>query len=148
MITTAEKVLFLKGIDLFSALAGEDLAEIAVIAEEIERDAGETIVVEGEPGDALYFVLDGRVRVHRGDTAVAELGAREVFGEMALLDAAPRSASVSALTDVTLLAIGRDDFDDIMRDRPEVAIGVIKVLVRRLRAATAAASAPPRPPGP
>jgi len=145
MLTTAEKVLFLKGIDLFSALAGEDLAEIAVIAEEIERDAGETLVVEGEPGDTLYFVLDGRVRVHRGDQPVAELGAREVFGEMALLDPAPRSASVSALTDVTLLAIGREDFDDIMRDRPEVAIGVIKVLVRRLRAAIAAASAPPRP---
>jgi CRP-like cAMP-binding protein len=133
MITTAEKVLFLKGIDLFSTLAGEDLAEIALIAEEIERDAGETIVAEGDPGDALYFVLDGRVRVHKAGRTVAELGAREVFGEMAILDPGPRSASVTALTDVTLLTIGRDDFDDIMRDRPEVPIGVIKVLVRRLR---------------
>ena len=135
MITTAEKVLFLKGIDLFSTLAGEDLAEIALIAEEVEHDAGETIVAEGDPGDALYFVLEGRVRVHKGDRTVAELGAREVFGEMALLDPGPRSASVDAVTDVSLLAIGRDDFDDIMRDRPEVPIGVIKVLVRRLREA-------------
>lgn len=137
MITTVEKVLFLKGIDLFSALVGEDLAEIALITEEVTRDAAESVVVEGEPGDALYFVVEGRVRVHKGTRTLAELGAREVFGEMALLDPAPRSASVSALTDVTLLTIGRDDFDDIMHDRPEVPIGVMKVLVRRLREAIA-----------
>ena len=73
----------------------------------------------------------------KGDKLLAELGERDVLGEMALLDPGPRSASAVALTDVTLLSIGRDDFDDIMRERPEVPIGVMKVLVRRLRGAIA-----------
>ncbi len=135
-MTTVEKVLFLKGIDLFSALAGEDLADIAQIADELKKDQGEQVLVEGEHGDALYFVLEGKVAVQKGGKTVAELGERDVLGEMALLDPGPRSASAVALTDVTLLAIGREDFDDIMRERPEVPIGVMKVLVRRLRAAT------------
>lgn len=132
-MTVVERVLFLKGSELFSTLAGEDLAAIAGIAEEVERDQGEAVVVEGEPGDALFFVVSGRVAVERGGKAVAELGEREVFGEMALLDPGPRSATVRAATDVVLLSIAREDFDDIMRDRPEVPIGVMKVLVRRLR---------------
>lgn len=134
-LTVVEKVLFLKGIDLFSALAGEDLAEIAAITEEVTRDRGEVILTEGEHGDALYFVIEGRVAVKKGAKVLAELGEREVFGEMALLDPGPRSATVEALDDVTLLAIARDDFDDLMRERPEVPIGVLKVLVRRLRGA-------------
>jgi ATP/ADP translocase len=137
-MTTVEKVLFLKGIDLFTALAGEELADIAKIAELVEKDAGETILVEGEHGDALFFILEGRVAVKKGERLLAELGERDVLGEMALLDPGPRSASAVALSDVTLLSIGRDDFDDIMRERPEVPIGVMKVLVRRLREAIAA----------
>jgi CRP-like cAMP-binding protein len=132
-MTVVERVLFLKGIELFSTLAGEDLAAIAGIAEEVERDQGEAIVVEGEPGDALFFVVSGKVAVEKGGRVVAELGEREVFGEMALLDPGPRSATVRAASDVLLLSIAREDFDDIMRDRPEVPIGVMKVLVRRLR---------------
>jgi CRP-like cAMP-binding protein len=135
LLTAVEKVLFLKGIDLFSALAGEDLAAIALIADEVKKDQGEIVVVEGEPGDALFFVLEGKVAVKKNGRLLAELGEREVFGEMALLDPGPRSATVEALSDVTLLSIGRDDFDDIMRERPEVPIGVMKVLTRRLRAA-------------
>jgi CRP-like cAMP-binding protein len=137
-MTTVEKVLFLKGIDLFAALAGEELADIAKIAELVEKDAGETILVEGEHGDALFFILEGRVAVKKGERLLAELGERDVLGEMALLDPGPRSASAVALGDVTMLSIGRDDFDDIMRERPEVPIGVMKVLVRRLREAIAA----------
>ncbi len=136
MITAVEKVLFLKGIDLFSQIPGEDLAQIALIAEEEERDAGEVVIREGEMGDALYLVVEGKVRVRKGEREVAELGEREVFGEMALLDPAPRSATVEALSDVTLLRIRREDFADVMAEKPDIARGVIQVLTRRLRAAT------------
>jgi CRP-like cAMP-binding protein len=135
MISTVEKVLFLKGIDLFSAIPGEDLAQIALITEELQKDIGEEIIKEGEVGDSLFLVVDGRVKVHKGDKEVAELGEREVFGEMALLDPAPRSASVHAVSDVTLLRIDREDFAEIMAEKHEIAQGVIKVLVRRLRGA-------------
>ena len=82
MLSTVEKVLFLKSIDLFSQIPGEDLAQIALISTEETRDTNDEIFAEGESGDALYLVLDGKVRVHREDRVIAELGERECFGEM------------------------------------------------------------------
>jgi CRP-like cAMP-binding protein len=73
------------------------------------------------------------VRVHKQDRVIAELGERECFGEMAILDAAPRSATVTALDDTSLLKITREDFQEIMTEKPEIAMGIIKVLTRRLR---------------
>ena len=136
MLSTVEKVLFLKSIDLFSQIPGEDLAQVALIATEEAREQGEEIFAEGEAGDALYLVLDGKVRVHRGDRQIAELGERECFGEMAILDASPRSATVTAVKDTNLLKISREDFQEIMSEKPEIASGIIKVLTRRLRNAT------------
>ncbi len=133
IITTVEKVLFLKSIDLFAALPGEDLAQIAGICDEVTFDAGEPVFREGETGDALYLVLEGKVRVLKGDRELASLGERECFGEMAILDSEPRSASVEASTDSVLLKLSREDFKDIMAERPGIGQGVIRVLTRRLR---------------
>ena len=138
MLSTVEKVLFLKSIDLFSQIPGEDLAQVALIATEEARENGEEIFAEGEAGDALYLVLDGKVRVHRGDRQIAELGERECFGEMAILDASPRSATVTAVKDTNLLKISREDFQEIMAEKPEIALGIIKVLSHRLRGAIGA----------
>ena len=136
MITTVEKVLFLKSIDLFRALPSEELAQIAEIAFEQPLAAGDCVFAEGEPGDALYLVALGSVKVHKGDKQLAILSVRDVFGEMAVLDSEPRSASVTVLKDAVLLKIDRDDFRDILNERPEIALGVIKVLSRRLREAS------------
>jgi CRP-like cAMP-binding protein len=133
MLSTVEKVLFLKSIDLFSQIPGEDLAAVALIATEERREQGDEIFAEGEAGDALYLVVDGRVRVHKADRVIAELGERECFGEMAILDAAPRSATVTTLGDTNVLKITREDFQEIMSEKPEIAQGIIKVLTRRLR---------------
>jgi CRP-like cAMP-binding protein len=138
LLSTVEKVLFLKSIDLFSQIPGEDLAQVALIATEEAREEGEEIFAEGEAGDALYLVLDGKVRVHRGDRQIAELGERECFGEMAILDASPRSATVTAMADTNLLKISREDFQEIMAEKPEIALGIIKVLSHRLRGAIGA----------
>ena len=133
MISTVEKVLFLKSIDLFSQIPGEDLSQIAQITDEVQYEEGDEVFHEGDPGDSLYLVIEGRVRVHRGGAEVAVLGERQVFGEMALLDSEPRSASVLAMTDLTLLKIARDDFTEILAEKAEIAQGIIKVLTRRLR---------------
>jgi len=93
MLSTVEKVLFLKSIDLFSQIPGEDLAAIALISSEESRDQADEIFAEGESGDALYLVIDGKVRVHKSDRVIAELGERECFGEMALVELQPRSAA-------------------------------------------------------
>ena len=129
-------MLFLKSIDLFRALPGEELAQIAEIAEEQPFAFGDQVFTEGEPGDALYLVVEGTVKVHQGGKQLAQLGPRDVFGEMAVLDSEPRSATVTALKDSVLLKIARDDFRDILQERPEIGMGVIKVLSRRLRDAS------------
>jgi CRP/FNR family cyclic AMP-dependent transcriptional regulator len=133
VISTVEKVLFLKGVDLFSAIPGEDLSQIAQIADEVELDGGETVFKEGDPGDSLYLIVAGKVRVHKGATEIALLGERQVFGEMALLDSEPRSASITSVSEVTLLRIHQEDFADILSEKSEIAQGIIKVLSRRLR---------------
>lgn len=136
MLSTVEKVLFLKSIDLFSQIPGEDLTQIALVSTEESHEPGDEIFAEGEPGGALYLVLDGKVRVHKHDRVIAELGERECFGEMAILDSTSRSATITAITDVNLLKISREDFQEILNEKPEIAVGIIKVLTRRLRHAT------------
>jgi HEAT repeat protein len=136
MLSTLEKVLLLKSIDLFSKVAGEALAQVALISVEESRESGEVIFSEGEQGDALYLVTEGKVRLYRDDKLLMELGERECFGEMALLDSAPRTATVIALNAVNLLKIDRDEFQEILTDKPEVALGIIRVLSSRLRNAT------------
>jgi CRP-like cAMP-binding protein len=80
-------------------------------------------------------VVDGQVAVHHLARELTQIGPRESFGEMALLDRDPRSASVSATSDVTCLKIERDDFYDLMSERMEIAHGIIRTLSQRLREA-------------
>ena len=135
MISTVEKVLFLKSIDLFSQIPGEELSQIALITDEVSFDAGDEIFREGDPGQTLFFIIDGKVRIHSDGVGedLAVLSERAVFGEMALLDSEPRSASATANTDVICLKIERDDFNEIIAEKGEIAQGIIKVLTRRLR---------------
>lgn len=134
-MTTLEKLMFLRKVSLFSALPGEDLAEVAAITEELEAQAGQEVIREGEVDSSLYVVVDGRVRVHKGAQTLAELGQNEVFGELALLDPAPRNATVTASTDATLLRIEGEAFEDIAREKHEISRGITRVLARRLRLA-------------
>ena len=133
MISTIEKVLFLKDVDLFSQIPGEDLSQVAQIAKEIYFEQDRQIIKQGEVGDCLYLIIEGEVKVLSGDQEIARLGEKESVGEMSILDAEPRSASVFAVTDVVLLEIKQEDFYEMISERPEIAQGVIKVLTRRLR---------------
>ncbi len=141
MIATVEKVLFLKSIDLFRQIAGEELVQLAAIAEEVEFSKDATIFAEGDLGDSLYLIIEGRVRVHKNgnnggrDATLAELSARDCFGEMSILDSEPRSASVTTLSDLVALRIQREDFHELLQKKSEIATGVIKVLTHRLRQA-------------
>jgi CRP/FNR family transcriptional regulator, cyclic AMP receptor protein len=137
MISTVEKVLFLKSIDLFSQIPGEDLVRVAQIAEEVDFEPKEAVMTEGEIGDSMYLIVAGRVQVFKGARLIVELGERECVGEMAILDSEPRSATVRASTQVAALKIEREDFYDLMTEKQEIAQGIIKVLTRRLRQTTA-----------
>jgi CRP/FNR family cyclic AMP-dependent transcriptional regulator len=134
MLSTIEKVLVLKTVSIFSETPDEVLADVASIVEELEVKAGTTIIKVGELGTSMYVIVSGRVRVHLGEHALDELGSRDVFGELALLDAEPRSASVTAIEDTHLFCLGQTPFYELMADRFEVARGIIRVLAARLRA--------------
>ena len=134
MLSTIEKVLILKQVDVFQQTPDDVLADIAALLEEIEVAVGETIFHKGDLGDSLYIIIAGKLRVHDSDHLINYLGESDVFGEMALLDAAPRLASVTAVEPARLLRLDQGPFYELIVDRPEVAIGLIRVLTGRLRA--------------
>lgn len=133
-MSTIEKVFRLKAVNIFSVLSGEDLTQVALLAEELERGPGDEIIREGDVDDSLYVIVAGHVKVVKGERTLAELGAGEVVGELALLDPAPRNATVRASSDVTLLRLDGAAFADAMREKHEIARGITRVLARRLRA--------------
>jgi CRP-like cAMP-binding protein len=129
-----EKLLYLQRIPLFSEVPPEHLVALARSAR-VERVLAEAVVFSvGDPGDALYFIIEGRVQVAEPETEPATYVEGEVFGELSVLDSAPRTAAARAVCDVVLLRIAQEDFYEVLHGTSELAEGVIHVLVRRLRA--------------
>ena len=137
MHSTVEKILILKSAPVFEKVAGEDLAPLARVASEEVYADGERVFEEGEVGDSLFVIVRGRVAIVTGSEKIAELGPGEAFGEMAVLDSAPRSASAAAEGEVELLRIGSEEFYEILHEQVEIAEGVIRMLTQRLRESTA-----------
>ncbi len=134
MLSTVEKVLILKRVGIFAATPDETLSEVAALLGEVPLSAGQTIFEKGDLGDCMYIIVDGEVRVHDGQRTLNHLHAGDVFGEMALLDAEPRVASITAVVDTQLLRLDQEPFYELLEDRSEVARGIIRVLSRHLRA--------------
>jgi CRP-like cAMP-binding protein len=137
MRPTLDKAAVLRAVPLFAKLGPEELLALAELAEPRSFAAGTRIFAEGEPGDAVYLVIRGRVAVERASARLAELGIGECIGELALLDEGPRSATVVAVGDTELLRLDRDDFLDTLFLYPAVGRAVLAVLARRLRGAGA-----------
>lgn len=133
MLTRVERVLALKNIELFHDIPGEVLADIAALLEEETFEKGQYIVNEGDLGKELFMIVKGEVDVVAGGNVVAVMKDGAGFGEMALIDNQPRSADIVARNDVLVLKMESDDFLEILKQREEVALGVIKVLVGRIR---------------
>lgn len=133
MLSTIEKVIILKDVELFAETPDELLTEVAGLLTEVEVAPGESVFAKGDNGDSFYIIVNGEVRVHDGAYTINTLGESEVFGEMALLDPEPRMASVTAEGDTLLLRLDQDPFYELMDARSEVARGIIRVLSNRLR---------------
>jgi CRP-like cAMP-binding protein len=129
-----EKVLVLKSLSLFKNTPENILADLAPLMQEIAFEQGVEIFKEGETGDSMYIIQQGVIRIHKGETTLATLKEKEVFGELSLLDADTRSATATAVTDCNLYKIDQEPFYELLDERPEVAIGFIKILSQRLRA--------------
>lgn len=128
-----EKVLLLKSLSIFKDTPETILAELAPLMKEEEVEQDTVIFEENEPGDCMYIILAGQIKIHKGNSTLAILQEKEVFGELSLLDAETRSATATAKTDCILFKIDQDPFYELIETRPEVARGFIKILSNRLR---------------
>ena len=124
----------LAAVPLFSALSKKDLQLVAKQAEDAWVGAGDAVVTEGAAGAEFFVILSGRARVERHGRKVADLGPGGFFGDLALLDRAPRNASVIAETDMELAKLGQRAFDELLENVPGFAKKLLAGLARRLRA--------------
>ncbi|MDM8519083.1 cyclic nucleotide-binding domain-containing protein [Anaerolineales bacterium HSG6] len=133
MLSLIEKVILLKAVHVFAETPEDVLVEVASLLTELQIEAGQVIFEKGKPGSSLYIIVNGRVKIHDGDQLFDRLDVGDVFGELALLDSQPRSASVTTLNEVRLLRLNQRSFYELVSERSEVAQGIIRVLVQRLR---------------
>jgi len=135
------KLEVLKGMPLFRYLSYKELVRVMNITETAEIAAGAEFIKEGEPGETMYVVLEGGVRLHKGSFTVANLGRGQHFGEMALVDRSPRSLSATASVASRLISIRRKDFYEIIKKEPGLSVKLlwsfVQVLAERLRKTTA-----------
>lgn len=136
------QVDMLKKVPIFSELAGRDLERLARIMVPRSVKAGEAVIEEGGQAAGVFIITSGRMQVVRGgggqrEQVLATLGPGDFFGEMALFEGFPRNATVRALEDSECLAMTRWDFLAELKNHPEIAVAMLPVLVRRLRAVEA-----------
>jgi CRP/FNR family cyclic AMP-dependent transcriptional regulator len=133
---TAVSTMDLKSVPMFAALPPDQLRGLVAMFMRRSAPRGTTVLHEGGPSDCLYIVMSGRLKVMMGEadgkeTILSILGAGEFFGEMGLIDDNPRSASVVAIEACELLMLTRRDFRKCLVENAELAMAVMRVLVRR-----------------
>ena len=127
----------LQQVPLFAACTRKDLQHVARRAEDIQVPAGKALVSEGETGHEFFVIVDGKARVTRQGRKVATLGAGDAFGELALLEKAPRNATVIADTDMELVVLGQREFAGLIDEVPGFARKLLAGMAHRLREADA-----------
>ncbi|MCI0553365.1 MAG: HEAT repeat domain-containing protein [Anaerolineae bacterium] len=136
-LSTLERILLLREVPMFSKLAPQDLEQIAEIAHEQLYSPRAVICRDGDPGNTLFIIVHGSVDVikekDKQETVIAMRDAGEFVGEMAILESAPRSATLRAHTPVRMLVIEGNAFNTILLDRPEVAVSVLRHMSTRVR---------------
>ncbi len=123
---------------LFAALDDDAAATLLANVSEVELDRGRPLFREGDPGDRLYVITRGKIKLGRSspdgrENLLAVLGPGEMFGELSLFDPGPRTATATAVSDSALIALGHADLRSILGGRPEVAEQLLRALAKRLR---------------
>ena len=137
-ISLSDKILYLKNIEIFGDLSVNELAAVAAVTEEAFFDAGEPVFLEGEKGDTLYLVLDGDVAVIKNRDTKREIeldriGVGDYFGEMALFGDERRSATIVVKKASHFLILKKQELNEIVREFPQIALHVCRVLSMRIR---------------
>ncbi|MBM7117345.1 cyclic nucleotide-binding domain-containing protein [Archangium primigenium] len=131
---TVQKLFLLEEVHVFSQNDVDDVAAVAAIAREARFRAGERVYSEGDPGDALYVIIEGTVDALNNGEQVLRMKAKDTFGDISLLDGAPRPTDAVAVEDTRVLVIDRRDFLDLLADRPELLTGFFRAVSQQFRA--------------
>lgn len=131
--TLRRSAVALAGVPMFVGFSSKHLNRLASEADELDLAAGQTIVREGDPGEALFVVLEGQAKVVRAGKRVGIVIPGDFFGELSALDGGPRTASVIAETPVRLLRLFRHTLKRLMDDEPQVTIKLVDGIARRIR---------------
>jgi CRP/FNR family transcriptional regulator, cyclic AMP receptor protein len=126
------KIELIRKVPLFSKLNKKGLEDVAHIADELELPQGKVMAVEGDRGREFFVLLDGEADVTKGDRSINRLQKGDFFGEIALVTHMPRTASVTATSDVRVLVITERDFAALLKRAPEVSRGVAEALAERI----------------
>ncbi len=133
-----EKILLVKNIAIFSGLNVSELGAIAAVTEEVDFAEGETVIQEGEPGEKVFLIISGEVSVFKTQEnnkqiQLDTMGSGNYFGEMALFEEAARSASIQTLKQSRFLVLHKQEFNEIVREYPRIALQICAALSHRLR---------------
>ncbi|MDH4111315.1 MAG: cyclic nucleotide-binding domain-containing protein [Actinomycetota bacterium] len=128
-----ESVEALKQVPLFQGMSDKALMRVAEIAKEVSHPAGKTILEEDRSAAGFHLILSGEAQASHAGAALSTMGPGDYFGEMSLIDGKPRSASVTAVTDLRTLAIPAWNFSRLLDDNPEVVRALLVALSERIR---------------
>lgn len=126
---------FLAKVPLFANCSLQEIEAVSGVAQEHSFTPGQIIVTQGTPGQAFYLLLSGRVEILRDGASLGTFGSGDFFGEMSLLDQAPRSATIRAVEPTTCLMLSSWDFRSLLEQHVSIAVKLLEVLSRRLRVA-------------
>jgi CRP-like cAMP-binding protein len=124
--------MYLSQVPMFRSCTPEQLDQLAELGDAITIAEGDDVIREGEPGDAFFVVASGKARVSRGDREIAGLNAGDYFGELALFDPAPRNATVTAVSRVSLISLSRDAFTQTLEQMPSIRDALLHGMAQRL----------------
>jgi hypothetical protein len=141
VLTAVERVLVLKGADLLRGVGPRHLLGLANVSREVPIYTGDTIYLESDPADALYIVVEGRVRLSSQGRAISEVGPGEAFGTWSLVDDSERGQRADCIEDGLALSLTREEFYEVASADLAILQELVRVLAKRLR--ELAAGAPP-----
>jgi CRP-like cAMP-binding protein len=139
----SDKVALLRKVAFFDGLSAQQLSQVARLADEAEVEAGRKLARTGDTGKELFIIVDGEAVVRPARGRAIRLGRGDFFGEMSLIDGAPRSATVEATTPMRLLVVGQREFWQLLATAPAISRRIMHALAERLREANAAYSTNP-----
>ena len=133
MLSIIEKVIFLQNVDIFKHISSEDLSYVASITVEQNVEKDSVIYKEGDISDSMYMVIEGKVRLHVGESLVMIAELNDVFGAWSLFDDEVRLISATAFEDSLLLKIDKANMIELLADHVGVTEGILKAMAKRLQ---------------